>query len=198
MATLFCVRHGETDWNRERRWQGQDDQPLNALGHEQSAVAARALATDRFAAIYTSDLRRARETAHPLAMVLELRPVVEQTLREVDTGSWTGLTHGEVSERHPEAMAAYSAGRDGWHDGESFSALFDRSLAAASAIAARHARNERVVVFTHGGVIRSLVAAALGAGWEESRRHVAPAIHCGLTVIEIPQPPAAWRLHMVS
>jgi probable phosphoglycerate mutase len=194
MTTLFCVRHGETDWNRQERWQGQDDQPLNALGRRQANDAARSLASDRFAAIYSSDLRRAVDTAMPLAVALELRPILDPGLREVDTGSWTGLTRDEVNVTEPDAVARYEAGGDGWSAGESFAAMFERVVERAAAIAAAHGARDRVAVFTHGGPIRSLVARAIDANWSAARVAVAPALHCSLTVIEIP-PGGRWRLH---
>ena len=194
MATLFLVRHGETDWNRELRWQGQDDQPLNALGRAQADAAARALASDRFAAIYSSDLRRAIDTAMPLAVALELRPRVEAGLQEVDTGSWTGLTREDVLRRDPAAIERYEAGGAGWSSGESFEAMYDRAAAAAEAIAERHRPGDRVAVFTHGGPIRALVARAIDGDWLAARLAVAPAVHCSLTVIEIQAGPR-WRLH---
>jgi probable phosphoglycerate mutase len=194
MAILFCVRHGETDWNREERWQGQDDQPLNAVGRAQAEAAARGLASDRFAAIYCSDLRRARDTALPLASVLELRPEPTVGLREIDTGSWTGLTRADVRERHPQAAARHAAGGDGWQGGETYRALFERVVATAEAIAGRHERSARVAVFSHGGPIRALVAHAAGAGWESSRVHVAPALHCAVTVLDVPGNRERWRL----
>src|SRR5579862_9961834 len=84
MTTLLLVRHGETDWNAERRWQGHADVPLNARGRDQSETLAEQLGGEDIDAIYSSDLSRARDTALAVARRLHLSVVVDPDLREVD------------------------------------------------------------------------------------------------------------------
>jgi broad specificity phosphatase PhoE len=95
-TTIVLVRHGETDWNRDNRFQGHADPPLNDNGRAQARVLAAELRTQRFAAAYTSPLRRAAETAAILADGLGLEAVPETSLKEVDVGSWTTHRRSEV------------------------------------------------------------------------------------------------------
>ena len=107
MATLLLVRHGETDWNIENRFQGHADPPLNETGREQSRELARELAGERLVAVVSSPLRRATlETAETIAAAHDLPLRQEPGLREVDLGSWTGLTRTEVEARDPEGLPA--------------------------------------------------------------------------------------------
>src|SRR5690349_15996562 len=101
MTTLLLARHGETDWNREGRWQGWADPPLNELGRRQATRLAEQLRTIPFDAVYSSDLRRAHETAEILAAPHAVPIVVDPALREIDIGSWSGLTRAEIAARFP-------------------------------------------------------------------------------------------------
>ena len=158
-ARIVLVRHGQTEYNRESRWQGSGtDVPLNAAGRAEAGRVATSLA-ERFgasvAAIYTSDLERARGTARILAARFGLEAIDEPGLRELSHGRWEGLTHAEVEARWPEEHAAYQADpydvrRGG---GDSYEDLERRLWPALDAMADRH-RGERVVAVSHGGPIR--------------------------------------------
>ena len=162
MATtrLLLARHGETDWNRVGRWQGHADPPLNDAGRRQAEALAEELAGDSVVAVYSSDLRRASETAHVVAERLRLPVVEDPGLREIDVGSWSGLTRDEVRERYPEGFARWLQGEIG-HDGETRKQLTDRVVAAVERIADAHP-GEIVLVVTHGGAIRALRRHAAG------------------------------------
>lgn len=162
MATtrLLLARHGETDWNRIGRWQGQADPPLNELGRQQAGELAEQLAGDGVRAIYSSDLARASETASVVGERLGLAVVEDAGLREIDVGSWSGLTRAEVQERYPEGFARWLAGAIG-HDGETHEQLTDRVVATVERIAAAH-DGETVVLVTHGGAIRAVLRHAAG------------------------------------
>ena len=160
VTRLLLVRHGETEWNRVGRWQGHADPPLNETGRRQAAELAERLAGDGIAAVYSSDLARARETAGAAADRLGLDVVEDPALREIDVGSWSGLTRAEVAEQYPEGFARWLAGEIG-HDGETREQLTERVVAATTAIAVRH-EGETVLVVTHGGVIRALRRHASG------------------------------------
>ena len=157
---ILLARHGETDWNRIGRWQGHADPPLNETGRQQAAELAEQLAGDSLAAVYASDLQRASETARVIGDRLGLPVVQDAGLREIDVGSWSGLTRSEVEERFPDGFARWRAGEIG-HDGETREQLTDRVVASVERIADAHPE-ETVLVVTHGGAIRALRRHAAG------------------------------------
>jgi broad specificity phosphatase PhoE len=169
VTTLLLARHGETDWNQARRWQGHADRPLTALGRAQAAALAERLADIELDAVYASDLRRARETAAAVAAEQGLSVIERRDLREVDVGSWEGLTREEAEARFPDGYRRWLAGGTGWDDGETYEQMSARVLAAMGQIAAAH-EGGRVLVVSHGGPIRAIHAAALGLDVDAYRR----------------------------
>ena len=169
MTTILLARHGETDWNREGRFQGHADPPLNATGREQAVGLADALAARALAAVYSSPLLRALETARIVAATRGLEPVLLEGLREVDVGSWSGLTRAEIEQRFPEQYARWLDYGQGWEDGETYHEMGWRAVAALLGIAAAH-RDECVLAVTHGGPIRAVFAFAAGTTYAEARR----------------------------
>jgi broad specificity phosphatase PhoE len=169
VTTILLARHGESDWNRDRRWQGHADRPLTELGRRQAHELAERLADTDLDAIYSSDLRRAKETAEIIGDARRLDIRTTPALREVDVGSWSGLTRTEAEQRYPEAYHRWLAGEVGWDDGETYEELSDRVLRAVREIAAAHP-GERVLVLAHGGSIRVIHAAALGVDVHAYRR----------------------------
>jgi probable phosphoglycerate mutase len=157
VATILLVRHGETDWNRARRWQGHTDMPLNATGREQARALAERLATRPPDAIVASDLARARETAEIVAARVGLPVSLDPRLREVDVGEWSGLTMADVEERYPAGLQRRLAGGTGWEQGETYEEMGARVVAALHDIAARH--DGTVVAVTHGGCVREVLHA---------------------------------------
>ncbi len=147
MATLLFVRHGETDWNADGRLQGHTDRPLNEYGRRQARELAERLAPEGAAAIYASDLARAKETAEIVGAELGLPVVTDPDLRERNWGSWEGLTPAER-----EAVD---------FEGESPEEHRERMVRAMERIAASHP-GERVVVVTHGGSMRRIQAVVTG------------------------------------
>ena len=146
MTTILLARHGETDWNREGRFQGWADPPLNEAGREQARALAERLRDMPFDAVYSSDLRRARETAEIVAGPHGVPVVVDRGLREIDVGSWSGLTRVEIEERFPGADD---------HDGETRADHLARVLATVERIARTH-HGERILIVSHGGSLRTL------------------------------------------
>jgi broad specificity phosphatase PhoE len=163
------VRHGETDWNRERRWQGQADPPLNERGRGQARELATRLDGTVLDAIYASDLARARETAEILAAAKGVSVTVDPALREIDVGEWSGLTTAELERRFPDGLRRHADGGDGWEHGETHAAMSIRIVGAVTRLAAAH-RSETVLCVLHGGVIRALLAHAGGVELGEYRR----------------------------
>ncbi len=151
MTELLLVRHGETDWNRDGRFQGHADPPLNEAGREQAHELARRLEDVHFDVVYTSDLRRAVETAEIIAAGRDMPLTADPGLREIDVGSWSGLTREEIEERFPGSSE---------HDGESREVHLERVLRTVERIADAHA-GERVLIVSHGGSLRTLRRHAL-------------------------------------
>ena len=160
MTRILLARHGETDWNRVGRWQGHADPPLNDAGRTQAAELAERLAGDGIAAIYSSDLMRASQTARVVADRLGLAVVEDAGLREIDVGSWSGLTRAEVEQRFPQGYARWLGGEIG-HDGETREELTERVVGAVEQIAAEHPEGT-ILVVTHGGAIRAIRRHASG------------------------------------
>src|SRR5216110_3179592 len=169
VTTLLLARHGETDWNRDRRWQGHADRPLTDRGRAQSAALAERLADIALDAFYASDLQRARETAAVVAAKQGLEVIELRDLREVDVGSWEGLTREEAEASFPDGYRRWLAGGTGWDDGETYEQMSARVIAAVERIAAAH-KGGRVLVVSHGGPIRAIHAAALGLAVDAYRR----------------------------
>jgi phosphoserine phosphatase len=147
VTTILLARHGETEWNREERYQGHADPPLNETGRAQAEELAERLVGERIDAVYSSDLRRAAETAEIVAARLGLGVEHEPGLREIDVGSWQGLTKAQIDGRP-------------W-DGETYEHHAERVTRALREIAARHLGRTLLVV-SHGGSLRRVQEAVLG------------------------------------
>ena len=181
-TTIVLVRHGETDWNRERRFQGHADTPLNGAGRAQSRDLAERLTAERVTALYTSPLRRAAETANIVGERLGLPIRTSEPMREIDVGSWEGLTIDEVRARFPdEAKLAWSSG---WNGGETYHELDARVVPALLALAVTH-DGEHVAVVTHGGPIRSAIAASHGLSFEDARPLFEPLANCAIVRLTV-------------
>lgn len=167
-ADLLIIRHGESQPARLDEpfptVDGQADPPLDPRGHVEAERVADRLAGEEVSAIYVTPLQRTAQTAAPLAGRLGLRPTVEPDLREVYLGKWEGATfRARVREGHPIARRLFAEERwDVIPGAESREALAARVSAALTRIAAAH-HDERVAVFTHGGVIGMIMALATGA-----------------------------------
>jgi broad specificity phosphatase PhoE len=192
MPQLLLVRHGETALNRERRWQGHHNSPLNAEGRAEAQALATRLAGERPVALQSSDLPRARETADAIAGLTGIEPVVDARWREVDVGEWLGLAPDEVQARHPEGYARWLAGGTGWEQGETYPEMAERGIAAAQdVVRATLGAARPVVCVTHGGVIRSLVMHVLGMP-PSARRLLSTGPTATITMIDAKLP--VWRL----
>ena len=140
MTRLVLVRHGETQWNREGRWQGQADPPLNEQGRLQARRTAAELRVRQLEHLHSSDLRRAMETAHIIGIELGLAVVPDRRLREMNLGRWQGMLSTDIKTQYPEEFRR-------WHesplttqppDGEDLRTLAGRVLEAISEIAMHH------------------------------------------------------------
>ncbi|MDD5296962.1 MAG: histidine phosphatase family protein [Rhodocyclaceae bacterium] len=153
--TRIClVRHGETDWNVEKRLQGQLDVPLNAVGRTQARAAAAMLCSESIAAVYSSDLSRAMETAREIAGALGLAVRGTPSLRERRFGVFEGLTQDEARQLDPDGYARYRGREPDYAipGGESLKQLASRIVASMTDLALAHV-GETILLVTHGGVL---------------------------------------------
>lgn len=170
ITQLIAIRHGETDWNRSGRYQGQEDIALNEAGLAQARDIAKALASTTLDAIYSSDLKRAHQTAAELAVAKSLTVRWVPGLREQHFGVFQGLTAAEIAQRWPAASALWHQ-RDvdfGPQGGESRRAFQQRCMAAMGSLAQAHP-GQTIAVICHGGVLDCLYRAARGLSMDAPR-----------------------------
>ncbi len=188
---VVLIRHGETVWNAEGRWQGHDGGGLSALGRAQAAAAAAHLAreADDVVALVRSDLERVEATAAPILARLDVPERVDARWREIDVGSWSGRTHAEVAEVDPEGYADWVAGGDPRRGGgETDDELHARVAAALDELTEG---SGTVLVVTHGGPVRHAVASALGLG-AAGRHRLGRASNTGRSTLQRGR--GGWRL----
>ena len=160
---LLAIRHGETEWNSQGRFQGHLNSVLNREGRAQAEALGERLARERFDLLLSSDLGRALQTAGAIAIRTGHEIVVEPRLRERRMGIFQGLTPAEVQARYPDDYARFRS-RDPDYvipEGESARQLFERSVACFTELAERHAGLTLATV-THGGVLAMLYRHATG------------------------------------
>ena len=180
---MLLARHGETDWNRDHRWQGYTGPPLNQTGRQQAAeLAAQVNDID---VVYSSDTERAYETATIVAERHGLQVETDSRLREVNFGLWEGLTRAEINERFSGGFSRWLSGESSTPDGgEADEVMAERVLAALHDIAARH-EDSRVLVVTSGGPIRAVEAHLRGIDQKTARRLVETLDNCSLLDVVI-------------
>lgn len=173
VTRVIAVRHGQTAWNAASRIQGATDIELDAAGRRQARSLAAALADTALDAIYASDMARALQTAQAVADASGLAVSADAGLRERGFGVFEGLTHAEVDLRWPELALRWRR-RDpdfGPEGGETLAAFYQRAVACAEGIAARHA-GQTILLVAHGGVLDCLYRAATRVGLRAPRTWV--------------------------
>lgn len=175
MTELVMIRHGETDMNRELRFQGHVNVGLNATGLEQARRLAARLAGEVAQAVYASDLLRAQQTAHPIATQLALQPLPEAGLREQNFGRVDGMRVDDIKERHPEAWEGWLRFHEDYAmpEGESTRQFHARVMEAVQRLALAHP-GEKLVVVTHGGVLDMIYRTARSLGLNGPRQSEIP------------------------
>jgi broad specificity phosphatase PhoE len=185
VARLLLARHAETDWNRDRRWQGHSDPPLNETGRRQASELAERLERERLHAIFSSDAARARETAEIVGLRLGLPVNTDPRLREVSFGVWEGLTRRQIRHRYADDFARWEAAERPLPPGiEPDEEMADRVLAALREIAASYPEG-RVLVVTSGGPIRAVEAHLRGVEQIRARRVLGAVDNCGLVELTV-------------
>jgi probable phosphoglycerate mutase len=176
VTTLILVRHGETDWNAQHRWQGHSDTALNEAGREQARRLASEL--EPVDVLYSRDLARARETAEILAQRLGLEIRLDPRLRERGFGSWEGRTSDEIEASFPEEQQRWRDGVGaGAQDAEQFEAFAARVGSFVDEVVPQHA-GEDVLVVSHGGTIRVIHALATGLDYVRDHRSIPAVANC--------------------
>lgn len=184
---LLLARHGETDWNRLGRWQGQADIPLNSLGREQASALAMCLRAEPLVAVYSSALRRAVATAQEVATRHRMNVCRDARFNELRLGEWEGLTRKEIATRNAALLQAWETDRLSVRPpgGESLAELEERVLAALNEIALAYP-GETVCLIGHhmsNGIIRCRF---LGVSLADALGSAPP--HATCEVVEIPHP----------
>ncbi|CAN5488954.1 histidine phosphatase family protein [soil metagenome] len=166
--SLIVLRHGQTTQNASGIYQGHTDTEMSVRGLEQAESAAGVLAPRAPVRIVSSDLRRAVVTAHALGKATGLTVEIDPDLREIDVGSWAGLSHAEVQARYPRESSAIAAGLDRrrGEDGETVAEVGSRTRRVAEGVAGSLEQGQCAVVVTHGMAAR--VMAATLTGWPPS------------------------------
>lgn len=188
MTELILIRHGETDWNRELRFQGQVDVPLNAVGHEQARRLGVRLAGEAANLLVCSDLVRTRQTAQPISQHSQhpfaREPLLEAALREQNFGRVDGMRVDDIKARHPEDWAQWIRFEADYAfaGGESTRQFHTRVMAAVRGLVRAHT-GQKLVVVTHGGVLDMIYRTALALPLSGPRQSEIP--NAGLNRVRI-------------
>ncbi len=163
MTDIVLVRHGETEFNREGVFRGRYDVGLNEAGREQAAATAAALAREPIAAVYSSPLSRALDTARPIAGRHGLKPAVDEAFHNIDLGEWQGAKKETVRLEQAEAWAQWTTEPERMRipGGETLAEVRSRAFPRLEELATAH-DGERIAIVTHRSVIRVLAGAVLG------------------------------------
>ena len=160
---VLLLRHGRTEWNATGRFQGQLDSALDGIGRAQAEAAAVAVAPMQPDAIVSSDLSRTMDTARAVAAETGLEVAADKRLREIDLGSWQGLTRAEARTRFPDEYAAWQAGSDARRgDGETYAEVGVRAVACIEEWLSKLGPGATLVAVTHGGTARATIGTLLG------------------------------------
>ena len=174
MTEIVLIRHGETDWNAERRMQGHLDIGLNTVGYRQAELLAAALRDEACEVVISSDLQRACDTARPLVQLCGVAWIIDATLRERCFGAFEGLRYDEIETLFPHAHAAWQAREidartpAGVHVAETLREFSQRAVASVIAHAQRHT-GKKIAIVTHGGVLDCVYRFSTGMPLEKAR-----------------------------
>jgi len=171
MAKILLIRHGETDWNRERRLQGHLDIGLNETGLQQAKLLGRVLAKEKIDVAYSSDLSRALATTHAIIAHHDIPVYLDRSIRERCYGEIEGMTFSEIEANRPENFAAWQTRNPHFkpQNGESIQEFYERVLGGATRIAKSHI-GQTIVMVAHGGVLDCMYRAATDMPIHELRK----------------------------
>lgn len=196
LTTVYLIRHGETDWNTNGRWQGHTDIPLNTRGFKQARLLARRLKRQgvHFNVIYSSDLTRAYQTAWEIGSAMNEPVELLPALREIDLGLWSGMTRDDIKRQYPDEFARLERGEDVRRGGgETLTDLRERVTQVIEAIVRQH-HGETLAFVSHGGPVRMMLRYVCEK-FDMSRQ---PCPHIGNTSINILHHHTAKGWNLVS
>ncbi len=167
---VILIRHGETNWNRERRLQGQLDIPLNLFGVQQAHTCAKHLSDIKIDKIYSSPLKRAYQCAEIISSKHGISVKTDKNLMEIDLGKWQGMKWSEIKVKYAGFMNEFRKAGDlsTLYGGESFQVTQKRAMEFISEF--ERESDETVVIVTHGGLIKTVVCDVLGLELEKRSR----------------------------
>lgn len=174
MSLIYLIRHGQTDWNKERIFRGHADRPLSDEGKKEAQAVAGFLEKEPIQFIYSSPLKRALETARPLAEAKGLKVVELKGVIDLDFGEWSGMTVEQVKDKFPESFADFMNDPQSvvFPGGETMSEVQSRALEAIEKVADRHT-GETGAVVTHRVICKLVILGLLGLDaarfWEISQ-----------------------------
>jgi 2,3-bisphosphoglycerate-dependent phosphoglycerate mutase len=174
VTEILLIRHGETAWNAIKRLQGHIDVPLNEEGERQAAALGVALLNEPLDAIISSDLQRARQTAHEIAALRGITVQTDPGLRERCYGAFEGLLYSEIQGRYPDAYTAWQSRDldarfpDGVQKGETLREFSERIISTIARLAA-DGKYRKLALVAHGGVLECAYRAAKGLGYAHKR-----------------------------
>lgn len=176
MARLLLVRHGQTDWNVQRRYQGQTDIPLNENGYRQAALVAEELKEVALAAVYSSALERAYRTAALIAHSHGIQVISDPRLNEIDQGEWEGLRREEIAERYGERLRRWEEDPTSTHPpgGESLNAVRRRVIGCLQEIVLKHPEDTVCIVahkVTNAIIMSEILGLSIGEMMRQEPAH---------------------------
>ncbi|MHB8133225.1 MAG: histidine phosphatase family protein [Anaerolineaceae bacterium] len=172
-TTFHLIRHGQTDWNIQNRYQGQVDVPLNETGINQARNAAKMLAGQSFNLLYSSDLMRAVQTAEELSKVVDLPIHKDPRLREINQGQWQGLLIDEVLNPKMESISTKVETIESFHppDGESIIEVADRVWRCLDDLAKIHTHHN-IILVSHGMAIATALCKFRGIPLWQTKENI--------------------------
>ncbi|MCG8338895.1 MAG: histidine phosphatase family protein [Proteobacteria bacterium] len=191
-STLIVIRHGETEWNIQGRWQGHNDSPLTNNGIDQAKAAAQAVKSFKTSALYSSDLGRTIQTAESIVAETGHTILTDARLRERHLGIFQGLTIQQMSESYPSDYEHFKSGDAEYKvpEGESIRQRYNRSIECINELASNHP-GESIIVVTHGGVLDGFFRYVTGLGLSAPRFY--KIWNCGLNIFA--KGSNGWALH---
>lgn len=193
---IRLIRHGETDWNKERRMQGRVERPLNIYGLRQAHSCSKYLSKFKIDAIYSSSQLRAVQTAEIISAKSNLEVIKSKEIQEINLGTWEGSTWQQISANNSEIFSLFEQGKDlsKIYKGESWEEVQKRSLNFIYSL--REKNQNEILIVTHSGVIKCLICAVLNLGISE--RNNFEIANLSISSIKYLRESSKWKLESLN